>query len=93
MDIERMHQNYDADEPVTRRECYLHRELIERRVGGVERDLIEMKSDLRLMRENMDKFYEGQEERWKRLYYIVIATLILVAAGRVLDIDKLVGLL
>jgi hypothetical protein len=93
MVVERMHQSEEADEPVTRRECWLHRELIDRRVGSVERDIIEMKGDLRSMKDSLQTFYDAQESRWAKLYVYVIVILILVAAGRVFDIDKILGLL
>lgn len=92
MVVARMHQDEEADEPVTRRECYLHRELIDRRVGSVERDIIEMKGDLRAMKDSLQAFYDSQEARWKQLTIYVIVILILVAAGRVFDIDKILGI-
>ena len=92
MVVEHMHQDADADEPVTRRECYLHRELIDRRVGGVERDLIEMKGDLRNMKESMERFYESQEGKWTKLWYALIVIALLIAAGRIFDLDVLFGL-
>lgn len=91
--VEHMHQNFDADEPVTRRECYLHREMIDRRVGGVERDLIEIKGDLRGMKDAMEKFYDAQEDKWTKLWYSLIIIALLIAAGRVFDIDRLFGLI
>lgn len=93
MALEHMHQSEEADEPVTRRECYLHREIIDRRVGSVERDIIEMKGDLRSMKDSLQNFYDSQEARWNKLYIYVIVILILVAAGRVFDLDKLLGLM
>lgn len=91
--VEHMHQNFDADEPVTRRECYLHRELIDRRVVGVERDIIEMKGDLRGMKESMEKFYESQEGKWTKLWCALIVIALLIAAGRVFDVENLFGLM
>lgn len=92
--VEHIHQNMDdADDPVTRRECYLHRELIDRRVGGVERDIIEMKGDLRGMKEAMEKFYDAQEGKWTKLWYALIVIALLIAAGRVFDVENLFGLM
>lgn len=89
---EHMHQQLEADDPVTRRECYLHRQVIERRVGSVERDIFEMRVDIKSMKENMEKFFDSQEDRWVKLWYFLIVIALLVAAGRVFDIDKLMGL-
>jgi len=94
------HQDYNDDEPVSRRECYLHRQIIEKRVGGLESDMKEIKFELRSMKESNEKFYESvnskvdfQNTKWDKLWMIVIAILILVAIGRLFDLDALVKLL
>jgi hypothetical protein len=88
-----MHQQYEDECPVTRRGCYLHRQAINSRVGGIEKDITEIKFEQRNMRECMDRFFDLQTSKWNQLFLIVIAILILVAAGRVFDVDAWLGLM
>ena len=84
---------YEEDEAVTRRECALHRQVINSRVGGIEKELTEIKYEQRIMKECLDKFMDMQSTNWTKLYLIVIAILILVAAGRIFDVDAWLGMI
>jgi len=90
----------DDGKPVNRRECSLLRQAINSRVGGIERDISEIKYEQRIMKECIDKFFATQEEKWGKLFYyiirillIVVAILILVLAGRFVDLDLVMGMI
>lgn len=87
------HPAENEDDPVTRRECYLHRKAMDDRVRNVETDLKEIKTEIRLIKESMDKFFEKQETKWDRLWVCLIILAILIAAGRLFDITTLLEIL
>lgn len=89
-----MHQTYEEDGfPVTHRECYLRRQVIETRIGSQESDIREIKIGQQNIMDKMEKYFDDQDARWKYLYLMVIVILILVAAGRLFDVDTWLGLL
>lgn len=64
-----MHENID-DEPVTRRECYLLRNAMENRIGGFESQMVEVKTELRLVKEVIDGIRgEMTKEREERIKF------------------------
>lgn len=96
-----LHQVYEDDAPVNRRECYLHRQLIDKRVGGLESDMKDIKYELRSIKEGNEKFYAtvdskleriecSQQEKWDLVWKLLIGILFLVALGRILDLDTLI---
>ena len=82
----------DDGKPVNRRECSLLRQAINTRVGGIEKDIQEIKYEQKIMKECFDRFATAQEGNWSKLYIIVVVILILVAAGRLFDFDAWLGL-
>ena len=96
---DRVHQLYEDDAPVMRRECYLHRQIIDKRVGGLESDMKDIKYELRSIKSDNAKFYatvesklekidESQKEKWDLVWKLLIGVLFLVALGRILDLDQ-----
>jgi len=53
-----MHEIVDDDEGVTRRECYLHRSALENRMGGFETQMVELKMEMKMIKESLDGFRE-----------------------------------
>lgn len=88
-----IYSEIDADEPVTRRECSLLRKVIDDRVRSVETDLKEIKFELRTIKSDLDNFYDKQESKWDRLWVLVIIILVLVATGRVFDLESVLKIL
>jgi len=96
---ERMHQDLDdGDAPVTQRECYLYRQLIEQHVGSLEIDITDMRSDIKNMRaENaeyhnilLSQFNDLKNsfiERDKKIYVILAIILTLVAMSGIINIE------
>jgi len=100
-EVDEVHQLYEDDAPVMRRECYLHRQLIDKRVGGLESDMKEIKYELRSIKESNEKFYgvvetklekmdNSQKEKWDLVWKLLIGVLFLVALGRILDLDQFI---
>jgi len=90
----------DGDAPVTQRECYLYRQLIEQHVGSLERDINDMRSDIKNMRaENaeyhnilLSQFNELKNsfiERDKKTYIILAIILTLVAMSGIISIGDI----
>lgn len=88
-----IYSEVDADEPVTRRECSLLRKMLDDRVRSVETDLKEIKLELRTIKTDLDKFYDKQESKWERLWILILIILVLVAMGRVLDLESVLKIL
>lgn len=53
-----MHERLEDDEGVTRRECYLHRAAMENRMGGFESQMVELKMEMKMIKEALDGFRE-----------------------------------
>lgn len=51
-----MHERMEDDEGVTRRECYLHRAAMENRMGGFESQMVELKIEMKMIKEALDGF-------------------------------------
>ena len=96
-----MPQSCEDGEIVTRRECYLHRQIIDKRVGGLESDMKDIKYELRSIKEGNEKFYatvesklekidDSQKEKWGLVWKLLVGVLFLVALGRIMDLDQVI---
>jgi hypothetical protein len=88
----------DENQPVTNGQCRLKHALIEQRFGThegdmreVKRDVGEMKNSLAIQAELTQKFQNTALEYGGWTLKIVAIVLILVAAGRGLDISGMLG--
>jgi hypothetical protein len=88
----------DENQPVTNGQCRLKHALIEQRFGTLEgdmreikRDVGEMKNSLAIQAELTQKFQNTALEYGGWTLKIVAIVLILVAAGRGLDISGMLG--
>lgn len=88
----------DPETPVTRAECGLHRALIEQRFGTLERDMqgtradvAEMKETLTRLSETMHAFEASMSDKQSLLLRVLVLVLLLVLAGRGLDVSSIVG--
>jgi hypothetical protein len=67
--------------------------MLDDRVRSVETDLKEIKLELRTIKTDLDKFYDKQESKWERLWILILTILVLVAMGRVLDLESVLKIL
>lgn len=91
----------DDNSPVTRTECRLRHEIVEQRFGGLERDMAEVKRDMAEVRADVGEMKSTltslalasatMGSNIGLLLKILVAVLILVLAGRGLDLSAVVG--
>lgn len=88
----------DENLPVTHRECAMRHQLVEQRFGTLERDMADVKRDvceIRVQLGDMQKdskaFYADARQALVWTLRITAIVLVLVAAGRGLDVSALLG--
>ena len=88
----------DDDSPVSQAECTLHRALIEQRFGTLERDMKDTRADVAEMKETltrlsaaMQAFEASMSDKQSLLLKVVVLILVLVAAGRGLDLSSILA--
>ena len=88
----------DENLPVTHRECAMRHQLVEQRFGTLERDMADVKRDvceIRVQLGDMSKastaFYADARQALVWTLRIVAIVLVLVAAGRGLDVSAILG--
>lgn len=65
-----MHETLEGDEAVTRRECYLYRSAMENRIGGFESQMIELRTELRNVKDTLNGFRaDMSREREERIKF------------------------
>lgn len=86
------------DTPVSHRECAMRHQLVEQRFGTLEKDMAEVKKDvgeirsaLTDMRKESSSFYADARAGIVWSLRILAIVLILVAAGRGMDLSWIVG--
>ena len=84
------------DSPVTHRECSMRHQLVEQRFGTLERDMADVKRDvceIRVQLGDMQKdskaFYGDARQALVWTLRIMAIVLVLVAAGRGLDLSSI----
>ena len=84
--------------PVSRRECSMRHQLVEQRFGTLERDMGEVKRDvgeirvqLGDMQKNSKAFYADARQALVWSLRIMAIVLVLVAAGRGLDLSSILA--
>lgn len=94
-----------SDTPVTHGECRLHRALIEQRFGTVEHDMAEVKrsmaevkADVGIMKTTLSALSDSAAEFQASIMGLatwiargIVLVLVLVAAGRGLDLTSILG--
>ena len=53
---ENMHEKFEEEEVVTRRECYLLRSAMENRLGGFESQMVELRTEIRNVKDALNGF-------------------------------------
>ena len=86
------------DSPVTHRECAMRHQLVEQRFGTLERDMADVKRDvceIRVQLGDMQKdskaFYADARQALVWTLRIMAIVLVLVAAGRGLDVSAILA--
>jgi hypothetical protein len=87
------------DTPVTHRECAMRHQLVEQRFGTLERDMGDVKRDVSEIRvqlgdiqKDSKAFYGDAREALVWILRITAIALVLVAAGRGLDLSAFLGM-
>jgi len=84
--------------PVSHRECSMRHQLVEQRFDTLERDMKDTRADVAEMKETltrlsaaMQAFEASMSDKQSLLLKVVVLILVLVLAGRGLDVSSLLG--